>query len=101
MMEANFNLRIWASNCTQLNSLATEDKVADNNTSVNILGMQWNTSTDTTFPTPKTIVPGHGVSITKCEILKQSSKIFDPLGLLPLYNHSYQITHAITLAKKC
>ena len=65
MTEANFNLRAWASNCTQLNSLATEDKVADNNTLVNILGMQWNTSTHTISPTPKTIIPGHGVSITK------------------------------------
>lgn len=82
MKEANFNLRAWASNCSQLNSLAEKDKVADNNISVNILGLQWNTSTYSLSLTPKTITPKHCAPVTKREILKQSSKIFDPLGLL-------------------
>ena len=47
MSEANFNLRAWASNCPQLNTLAKQDKVADENTTTNILGLQWNTITDT------------------------------------------------------
>ena len=82
MSDANFNLRAWASNCPQLSTLAKQDKVADENTTVNILGLQWNTSTDTlSFPT-KTIISDNTTLITKREVLQQSSKIFDPLGFL-------------------
>ena len=79
MKEANFNLRAWASNCAPLNNLAMTDQVADKSTSVNILGLQWNTSTDSLSLTPKTILPVPSILITKQEVLKQSSKIFDPL----------------------
>ena len=82
MMDANFNLRAWASNCPQLNALAKQDKVANDNTTVNILGLQWNTITDTLSFTPKTIIPDNSALITKREVLQQSSKIFDPLGFL-------------------
>ena len=82
MSDANFNLRAWASNCPQLSTLAKQDKVADENTTVNILGLQWNTATDTlSFPS-KTIIPDNTTLITKREVLQQSSKIFDPLGFL-------------------
>ena len=82
MTQANFNLRAWASNCRQLQSLAEADNVADNNTIVNILGLQWNIKTDTLHFAVKTAIPENHALITKREILQQSSKIFDPLGYL-------------------
>lgn len=39
MSKANFNLRSWASNSPQLMAKANEDKVADVNTTVNVLGL--------------------------------------------------------------
>ena len=63
--EANFNLRAWASNCPQLNTLAKQDKVADENTTTNILGSQWNTITDTLYFPSKTITPENSTLITK------------------------------------
>jgi len=39
MCEANFNLRSWASNSTQLQAIAQGEKVADPNQVVNLLGL--------------------------------------------------------------
>jgi len=44
MCEGNFNLRSWASNSTQLQAIAQEEKVADPNQVVNLLGLHWNIS---------------------------------------------------------
>ena len=82
MTQANFNLRAWASNCHQVQSLAQADNVADSNTKVNILGLQWNIKTDTLHFVVKTAIPENHTLITKREILQQSSKIFDPMGYL-------------------
>ena len=76
------NFRSWASNCPQLNTLAKQDKVGDENTTTNILGLQWNTITDTLCFPCQTITPENSTLITKREILQCSSKIFDPLGFL-------------------
>ena len=57
MKEAKFNLRSWASNSSALNTLATQDATADpNTTSINNL-------------------------VTKREVLQQSCKVFDPIGI--------------------
>jgi len=84
MSHARFNLRAWASNCTQLNTLAQQDSVADSTTLVNILGLQWNIVTDTLQFVQKTVLPcNHSTTfITKRQVLQQSSKVFDPLGYL-------------------
>ena len=82
MSGAHFNLRSWASNSSQLMKQANKDKVADNNNPVNVLGLQWNTKTDTLSLTSKTSIPSITSLITKKEVLKESSKVFDPLGLL-------------------
>ena len=84
MLEAKFNLRAWASNCTQLNILAQQEKVADNTPLVNILGLQWNTVSDTLQYIPKILHPQNLTStpITKHQVLQQSSRVFDPLGFL-------------------
>ena len=71
MSDAKFNLRAWASNCTQLNIIAQQENVADNSALVNTLGLQWNTVTDTFQYTPKAILPqNHSATpITKRQIL--------------------------------
>ena len=81
MSQANFNLRTWASNSTQLQNLAKRDGSAETSNTVKILGLQWNTSSDMLSLAPTNIrnVPPF---ITKRDILQDSSRIFDPLGLI-------------------
>ena len=82
MKGAHFNLRSWASNSSRLMDQASRDKVTDTNNPVNVLGLQWNTQADTLSLTSKSSIPSVTSLITKREILKESSKVFDPLGLL-------------------
>ena len=59
MTEAKFNLRSWASNSPTLQQNATKDGTADSTpkTDINVLGLQWNTSSDTIhFATKKYIL---------------------------------------------
>ena len=80
LSEANFNLRSWASNSDQLCAAAKKDQVADNNTKVNVLGLVWNTVDDTLSLAQKSLDLDCS-PVTKHQVLKQSSKSFDPLGL--------------------
>jgi len=82
MQQAHFDLRTLASNCQELRSLAEADNVEDPNTTVNVLGLQWDTESDTLHFLMKASIPEHRTLITKREVLQQSSKIFDPLGYL-------------------
>ena len=82
MTEAHFNLRSWASNSCKLTEQATRDKVADLSNPVNVLGLQWDTQADTLHLTSKSPIPSITSLVTKREVLKESSKVFDPLGLL-------------------
>ena len=80
MSKAGFNLRSWTSNSSQLRALATSENVHDSDISAKVLGMRWNPESDTLkFPRHSLIIPE---DITKRLILQESSKIFDPLGLL-------------------
>ena len=81
MNDAKFNLRAWASNCTELQELAAEEGTADTNTTVNLLGLLWNTCTDTLGYTSKQFHLDNQ-PITKRIVLQLSSKIYDPLGYL-------------------
>ena len=47
MSQANFILRSWATNSTTLQQTATTDKSIDSNTTDHVLGLLWNTLTDT------------------------------------------------------
>ena len=47
---AKFNLRAWASNRQLLMATAQQDGTADGNRLTNILGVQWNTTTDKIYP---------------------------------------------------
>ena len=76
--QTDFNLRSWASSSTILQQIANADKTIDHNTNVQILGILWNTCTDTMSLTPKSLLPSNIVS--KCSVLQYSSQVFDPLG---------------------
>ena len=47
MATAHFNLRSWASNSPKLQATAQADGVLDTDTTVSVLGLKWNTCTDT------------------------------------------------------
>ena len=78
LSEANFNLRSWASNSTQLCDSAKKDQVADGCEQVNTLGLVWNTASDKLSLAHKVFSLDHSLA-TKREVLQQSSKVFDPL----------------------
>ena len=82
MSEANFNLRNWASNSQCLQTVAQEEKVADETKVVSVLGLHWNTAEDKLSFIPKKIDFTANSTVTKRKILQYSSKIFDPLGFL-------------------
>ena len=82
LSKANFNLWSWASNSDQLCAAAKKDEVADRNERVNVLGLVWNTVNDTLSLAHKSFDLDHNDSfVTKRQVLQQSSKSFDPLGL--------------------
>ena len=47
MGKARFNLRSWSSNNDSLKRHLVEEKTGDPNTTVGIIGLRWNTATDT------------------------------------------------------
>ncbi len=82
MAQAGFNLRLWATNSKPLKEQAAKDKVLNADSPIaNVLGLRWNTVSDTLSLVQKSPPTDSGV-VTKREILKESSKIFDPLGLI-------------------
>ena len=82
MSDAKFNLRSWASNSPKLMEQAQRDQVLDSGTTVNLLGLKWNTSTDTLSLTRCRIKQGTTSPVTKRSVLQASSKQYDPLGWL-------------------
>ena len=82
MSSAGFNLRAWASNCEYLNTKAQENGVASVSQLTNILGLQWNTATNYLSLVQKlTSVVIDKSFTTEREVLKEASKLFDPLGI--------------------
>ncbi|KAL5007291.1 hypothetical protein ScPMuIL_016097 [Solemya velum] len=82
LAKGGFNLRSWNSNCENLRTVASKEGVLDTENVVKILGMVWNVMTDMLlFSQTKVDISGEG-NTTKRDILKQSSRIFDPLGIL-------------------
>ena len=78
---AGFNLRSWSSNSRCLQEEASQHKVAEPSDTVKVLGWYWNTLNDTIYLSPNGDTATPSVT-TKREILKWSSAIFDPLGLI-------------------
>ena len=76
--QAKFNLRLWSSNSNSLQKVTIDNKTTDPNTSVGILGLHWNTATDTLLLAPKVLLSGSFIS--KHDVLQSSSQIYGPLG---------------------
>ena len=53
MSQANFNLRSWSSNSHCFQAITTRDKIGASNPTVGLLGLRWNTMTDTISLTPR------------------------------------------------
>ncbi|XP_071176408.1 uncharacterized protein [Mytilus edulis] len=81
MFNAGFNLRSWTSNNENVRNLAIKEDVLDTDKEAKILGMRWNVETGE-LSYAKRVLSSVSSNITKREILKESSKIFDPLGFL-------------------
>ena len=82
MSEANFNLRSWASNSQQLQAIARDSQVIDENQVVNVLGLHWDTTADRICFIPKSLDSITSSVVTKRSILQDSSRVYDPLGIL-------------------
>ena len=82
MSEASFHLCSWESNSQKLQTIAKADGVLDSNTTVNLLGLKWNTCTDTIAIASRQLKPKGDIPVTKRSILQGTSKLYDPLGWL-------------------
>lgn len=80
MGAAGFNLRSWSSNSDKLRKTAENMLVHDNDTIVRTLGMNWEPEVDQLSFIHRQIcaVP----ETTKRTILQQTSRVYDPLGML-------------------
>ena len=76
-----FSLCTWTSNSSSLRELAQQHSIAELKETVKVLGLCWNVELDELSLSPKpelaTCTP-----VTKREILRYISSIFDPLGLV-------------------
>ena len=81
MSEAKFNLRSWVSNSSQLSLITRQENTADSTVPANVLGVHWRTDTDKLSLIPKNTTLATINLIIKREVLQDSSKVFDPLGL--------------------
>jgi len=83
MTQAQFNLRSWASNSTQLQAITVTEGTADCDGTVNLLELLWNTSTDTISFKSKQFLSNTEIQpVTKPLVLQMSSRVYDPLGIL-------------------
>jgi len=81
LAEARFNLRAWASNSKLLMTTAQQEGTADDANPINVLGLRWATTSDCLSLSLKGIHHRTTTMTTKREILKDASKLFDPLGI--------------------
>ena len=83
MANAHFNSCSWVSNSFELQSRTEDDGVLDTDTTVNLLGLKWNTCTDTLSLSQHQITSSNNTTvITKGTILQAASKQYDHLGRL-------------------
>ena len=81
LSEACFNLRAWVTNSPQLRAITQQEKTADTVTPSNTLGILWNPISDQLSLSSKGPLTTGTLLTTKRELLQESSKVFDPLGI--------------------
>ncbi|XP_070562160.1 uncharacterized protein [Ptychodera flava] len=81
MTAGGFKLRSWSSNCDEVRSLAKRDKTLEMNTNVGVLGMRWDSDSDTLTYMKKTQPPSNDL-VTKREVAQITAGLFDPYGYL-------------------
>jgi len=78
---SRFNLCTWATNSPSLQDLAQQHGVAETKETAKVLGLCWNIKCDKlslcSRPEPVSRTP-----VTKREILRHTSSVFDPVGLV-------------------
>jgi len=79
MKSCGFTRRSWTSNFVKIRMLAKTDNVLDPNSNVNILGLRWQTDSDTVTYTTKNTYFTDNV-IRKREVIRATSSWFDALG---------------------
>ncbi|XP_069135116.1 uncharacterized protein [Argopecten irradians] len=80
--EAGFNLRSLASNNRKLMDLVSTEQVLDEDNPIKILGLRWNAIKDTITFAEQKPMDLKDKTVSKRAILRQSSKVFDPLGII-------------------
>ena len=81
MSPVGFNLRSWSSNSPGVQHLAAKDQVLDTSPTKKVLGMVWDITSHTLRLSCKQATSTPPLS-TKREVLQETAKVFDPLGLL-------------------
>ena len=76
-----FNLRSWSSNSPGVQHLAVKDHVLDTSPFKKVLGTIWDINSDTLRFAHKQTISVPQLS-TKREVLQETAKVFDPLGLI-------------------
>ena len=84
MVQGKFNLRSWASNSKQFHSRTEKDNANDTSSEVCVLGLRWDPTNDTIALTQKSGDFTKISPMTKRSILRQSAKVYDPLGIIAL-----------------
>ena len=81
--KAGINLRQWTSNSPALNRQAHDDGVYAE-PMVKVLGLNWNTNTDTLSLSSKKLIKETNSTekVSKRSVLSLSSKVYDPLGFV-------------------
>ena len=81
LSEACFNLRSWVTNSQQLLTITQREQTAEPTTPNNILGILWSPHSDQLSLASKGPSTTGNLLTTKRELLQESSRIFDPIGL--------------------
>jgi len=80
MTQAGFNFRSWSSNSMKLRNIANTEGVQETDSHTKTLGLMWDPDVDVMKFVTRTIEPS--ALSTKRTICQQTSRIYDPLGLL-------------------
>ena len=91
MTPVQFNLRSWNSNSSKVKAVATERNIQDTDTETKVLGSRWNAKDDVLkLQSQEKINDNKNLSkTTKRDVLRESAKVYDPLGLLsPITIHT-------------